>query len=194
LAVITRQNSATILAKSSELFTKYYLPAMSTLYQSPRITIREFLPQEQQTFLDLFKDNQVTQYLPVISPERYLEMFNELLENYEKKNLSRWAIFDTTNSNFIGMCVARIFVHNTKQIEIGYVLCKAYWGKGIATEVCKALTQYSFTHTNTKEVVAITDINNTGSQNVLQKSGFERLNNLIREEEELAYFKIERQS
>lgn len=165
---------------------------MSTLYQSPRIIIREFLPQEKQTFLDLFKDNQVTQYLPNASPERYLEMFDELLENYEKKNLSRWAIFDATNNNFIGICVARIFVHNTSQIEIGYVLSREYWGKGIATEVCKAITQYSFTNTNTKEVVAITDISNSGSQNVLQKAGFKRLDNLIRNQEELAYFKIER--
>ncbi|OIV42074.1 GNAT family N-acetyltransferase [Flavobacterium johnsoniae] len=165
---------------------------MSTLYQSPRIIIREFLPQEQQTFLDLFKDNQVTRYLPDTSPERCLEMFNELLENYKKKNLSRWAIFDSTNNNFIGMCVARIFAHNINQIEIGYVLSREYWGKGIATEVCKAITQYSFVNTNTKEVVAITDLDNTGSQNVLQKAGFERLNNLVRDEEELAYFKIER--
>ncbi|MDL2144831.1 GNAT family N-acetyltransferase [Flavobacterium tructae] len=165
---------------------------MSTLYQSPRIIIREFLPQEQQTFLNLFKDNQVTQYLPDTSPERYVEMFTELLENYEKKNLSRWAIFDTTNNNFIGMCVARIFIHNINQIEIGYVLSREYWGKGIATEVCKAITQYSFANTNTTEVVAVTDLHNTGSQNVLQKAGFERLNNLIRNEEELAYFKIGR--
>ena len=165
---------------------------MSTLYQSPRIIIREFLPQEQQTFLNLFKDNQVTQYLPDTSPERYVEMFTELLENYEKKNLSRWAIFDTTNNNFIGMCVARIFIHNISQIEIGYVLSREYWGKGIATEVCKAITQYSFANTNTTEVVAVTDLHNTGSQNVLQKAGFERLNNLIRNEEELAYFKIGR--
>ncbi|RKR09233.1 ribosomal-protein-alanine N-acetyltransferase [Flavobacterium sp. 90] len=165
---------------------------MSILYQSSRIIIREFLPQEQQTFLDLFEDNQVTQYLPYASPERYLEMFNELLENYEKKNLSRWAIFDTTNNNFIGICVARIFIHNKTQIEIGYVLSREYWGKGIATEVCKAITQYAFANTDTKEVVAITDLDNTGSQNVLQKAGFERLNNLIRNEEEIAYFKIER--
>ena len=165
---------------------------MSTLYQSPRIIIREFLPQEQQTFLNLFKDNQVTQYLPDTSPERYVEMFTELLENYEKKNLSRWAIFDTTNNNFIGMCVARVFIHNISQIEIGYVLSREYWGKGIATEVCKAITQYSFANTNTTEVVAVTDLHNTGSQNVLQKAGFERLNNLIRNEEELAYFKIGR--
>jgi ribosomal-protein-alanine N-acetyltransferase len=165
---------------------------MSILYQSPRIIIREFLSQEQQTFLNLFEDNQVTQYLPNAAPERYVEMFNELLENYKNKNLSRWAIFDAANNNFIGMCVARIFVHNTNQIEIGYVLSREYRGKGIATEVCKAITQYSFAITNTKEVVAITDLNNSGSQNVLQKAGFQRLNNLIRNKEELAYFKIER--
>ncbi|WP_230728320.1 GNAT family N-acetyltransferase [Flavobacterium sp. EDS] len=166
---------------------------MTNLYQSPRIIIREFLPEEQQTFLNLFKDAEVIQYLPETSAERYIEMFKELLENYEKGNLSRWAIFDTTNNNFIGMCVARIFVHNSTQIEIGYVLSKEYWGKGIATEVCKAMTQYCFANTNIPEVVAITDLDNSGSQNVLQKSGFERRDNLIRDNEELAYFIIKRE-
>jgi ribosomal-protein-alanine N-acetyltransferase len=161
---------------------------MSILYQSPKIIIREFLPSEQQTFLDLFKDTQVTKYLPNATPERYVEMFHELLENYKNKNLSRWAIFDVSNNDFIGICVARIFVYNTNQIEIGYVLSRKYWGKGIATEVCKAIMQYSFANTTTKEVVAITDINNSGSQNVLQKAGFLRLENLIRNEEEIAYF------
>ncbi|MEO8254676.1 MAG: GNAT family N-acetyltransferase [Flavobacterium sp.] len=161
---------------------------MSILYQSPKIIIREFLPREQQTFLDLFKDTQV----PDATPERYLEMFNELLENYKNKNLSRWAIFDTSNNDFIGICVARIFAYNTNQIEIGYVLSRKYWGKGIATEVCKSIVQYSFANTTTKEVVAITDINNSGSQNVLQKAGFLRLDNLIRNEEEIAYFMIKR--
>ncbi|MDQ6530832.1 GNAT family N-acetyltransferase [Flavobacterium sp. LHD-85] len=165
---------------------------MHIIYQSPKIIIREFLPEEKQTFLDLFKDNQVTQYLPDTSPDRYVEMFSELLENYKNKNLSRWAIFDPVDNGFIGMCVARTFVHNTDQIEIGYVLSREYWGKGIATEVCRALTDYSFENTKTNEVVAITDLANSGSQNVLQKVGFKRLSNLIRNEEELAYFRIER--
>lgn len=161
---------------------------MSNLYQSQRIIIREFLIDEQQTFLNLFKDDEVTQYLPETTPERYVEMFSELLEYYKTSKLSRWAIFDATNDNFIGMCVARIFVENTNQIEVGYVLSKAYWGKGIATEVCKALTQYSFSNTETNEVIALTDLDNNGSQNVLQKAGFKRLSNLTIKEEELAYF------
>ncbi|MFH6999717.1 GNAT family N-acetyltransferase [Flavobacterium sp. FlaQc-57] len=165
---------------------------MSHLYRSSRIIIRQFLPQEKQTFLNLFKDDLVIQYLPAISPERYQEMFSELLDNYEKGKLSRWAIFDAESNNFIGICVARIFMYNNDQLEIGYVLSQDYWGKGIATEVCKAITQYCFTNTNKEEVVAITDVNNAGSQNVLQKAGFERLHNLLRDKEEIAYFRIKR--
>jgi ribosomal-protein-alanine N-acetyltransferase len=36
---------------------------MHIIYQSPKIIIREFLPEEKQTFLNLFKDKLVTQYL-----------------------------------------------------------------------------------------------------------------------------------
>lgn len=165
---------------------------MSTLYHSPNLIIREFLAHEQSTFLNLFKDDRVTQFLPEVSAERYEEMFNELLENYQKEKLSRWGIFDSENNNFIGMCVARIFAYNSNQIEIGYVLSRAYWGKGIATEVCKTLTHYSFTNTDTDEVVAITALDNSGSQNVLLKAGFERLPNLLRQQEEMAYFRITR--
>lgn len=170
------------------------LNIMSNLYQSQKIIIREFLIEEQQTFLNLFKDDQVTQYLPEASPERYAEMFNELLENYKTGKLSRWAIFDTTNDNFVGMCVARVFVHNSNQLEIGYVLSKEYWGKGIATEVCKAITQYCFTNTDTNEVVAITDLDNNSSQNVLRKAGFEQLAdlNLTGRNEDVAFFLIKR--
>lgn len=165
---------------------------MSTLYHSPNLIIREFLAHEQSTFLNLFKDDLVTQFLPEVSAERYVEMFDELLENYQKGKLSRWGIFDADTNNFIGMCVARVFVHNNNQLEIGYVLSRAYWGKGIATEVCKALTQYCFTHTDKNEVVAITALDNSGSQNVLQKAGFERLPNLLRQQEEMTYFRINR--
>jgi ribosomal-protein-alanine N-acetyltransferase len=165
---------------------------MSTLYHSPTLIIREFLADEQSTFLNLFKDDLVTQFLPKVSEERYVEMFDELLENYQIGRLSRWGIFDAENNNFIGMCVARVFVHNSNQLEIGYVLSRAYWGKGIATEVSKALTHYCFTHTNKNEVVAITTLDNSGSQNVLRKAGFERLPNLLRQQEEMAYFRINR--
>lgn len=165
---------------------------MRILYQSQTIIIREFVPGEELLLIDLFNDDEVTRYLPACSPELSVKMFNTALEDYSKGLLSRWGIFSTQDNDFIGMCLARNFTENPAQIEIGYTLNKKYWGKGIATEVNKALTQYCFTYIDTQEVVAITDLDNIGSQKVLEKLGFERLNNLIRNEDEFAYFKIEK--
>ncbi|MNK41691.1 anhydro-N-acetylmuramic acid kinase [compost metagenome] len=165
---------------------------MRILYQSQTIIIREFMPGEELLLIDLFNDDEVTRYLPACSPELSVKMFNTALEDYNKGLLSRWGIFSSENNNFIGMCLARNFTENPDQIEIGYTLSKKYWGKGIATEVNIALTKYCFANTGTQEVVAITDLGNVGSQKVLEKLGFKRLENLIRNEDELAYFMIER--
>jgi len=77
-------------------------------------------------------------------------------------------------------------------MEIGYSLGKAYWGRGIGTEVAKALTLYGFAKTTTDEIVALTDLQNEGSQKVLRKSGFEQSQNINRKGVELNYFIIKR--
>ncbi|WP_143305663.1 GNAT family N-acetyltransferase [Chitinophaga vietnamensis] len=166
---------------------------MHILYQSNTIIIREFLPEEIALFTTLFEDEDVTRYLPYRSPEQYVELFHQSLEDYRNGPFSRWAIFDAVNNTFAGMCLARHFADVPTQIEIGYILSKAYWGKGLATEVSKALVHYCFSRSDTNEVVAVTAPGNTGSQKVLEKAGFTRLADLIRPDRgAFAYFMIQR--
>lgn len=157
-------------------------------YQSNTIVIREFTAQELPVFLSLFDNPNVTIYLPYKTHEEYIGMFQKALRDYKEGFLSRWGIFNPLNNEFVGMGVARIFADNPDQIEIGYVLGENYWGKGIAAEVCKALVQYCLSLNTNKEIVAVTDLDNIGSQKVLAKNGFNRIENLVRENEELAYF------
>lgn len=165
---------------------------MHIIYQSNTIIIREFLPAEISLFTTLFEDEKVTSYLPYRSPEQYIEMFHIALDDYKRGLFSRWGIFNATNNDFIGMCLARNFVDVPGQLEIGYTLSPKYWGKGIGTEVSRALVDYCFTNTSADEVVAVTDPDNIGSQKVLEKTGFKRLNNLVREYGEVTYFVIQR--
>lgn len=165
---------------------------MPNLYKSNTIILREFLPEEQQLFIELFKDEEVARYIPSRSTAQYLELFKDTLTDYGNSPLGRWGIFDVPTQDFIGMCLARSFKYIPDQVEIGYVLAKKYWGKGIASEVSKALVAFCFKHTNTNQVVAVTDLKNIGSQKVLEKAGLKRLKDLKRDNEELAYFRIER--
>nr|WP_295872315.1 GNAT family N-acetyltransferase [uncultured Chitinophaga sp.] len=166
---------------------------MPALYENGEILVREFLPDELDVFLVLFEDPAVTQYLPVVGPERYRELFHIALEDYRKGLFGRWGIWDVPSGRFIGTCLARPFVEVPGQLEIGYTLAQAYWGKGIGTTVAKALVDYCFDQTDVKEVVALTDLDNIGSQKVLLKAGFSRsARNIIRDGRELAYFVLHR--
>lgn len=157
-------------------------------YKNENIIIREFTSQELSLFLDLFTNENVTRYLPYKSPEEFKQMFEKALSDYKEGPLSRWGIFNARNNDFVGMGVARIFLHNPEQIEIGYTLSENYWGKGVGTEVCKALVNYCNSLNSKKDIIAVTHLDNIGSQKVLLKNGFNRNENLIEENRELAYF------
>lgn len=166
---------------------------MHTLYKSNSIIVREFLPEDLDLFLTLLEDPEVTRYLPAVTPERYKQLFATALEDYSKGLFSRWGIWDAVTNDFIGTCLARPFVEVPGQLEIGYTLAKAYWGKGIATAVSRALVEYCFTHTSVRDVVALTHLENIGSQKVLIKAGFSRApHNILRDQKEAAYFVLRR--
>ncbi|WP_288441906.1 GNAT family N-acetyltransferase [uncultured Chryseobacterium sp.] len=162
-------------------------------YKNDRIIIREFTPEEFSLFSTLFENENVTRYLPYKTPEEYKEMFDKALADYEGGPFSRWGIFQAQNNDFVGMCLARIFLDNPDQMEIGYTLDEKYWGKGLGTEVCKTLVDHCLSINHQKDIVAVTDLDNIGSQKVLLKSGFKRVENLKREDRELAYFILQKE-
>ncbi|WP_300690810.1 GNAT family N-acetyltransferase [Chryseobacterium sp.] len=157
-------------------------------YKNDMIIIREFVPQEFALFLELFDNENVTRYLPYKTPDEYKEMFDKALSDYKDGPFSRWGIFDAQTNDFVGMGLARTFLDNPEQIEIGYTLGENYWGKGLGTSVCKALVEYCLSLHHQKDIVAVTDLDNIGSQKVLLKNGFGRTENLVRGDRELAYF------
>ncbi|CAK8539176.1 unnamed protein product [Lathyrus sativus] len=62
-----------------------------------------------------------------------------------------------------------------KTAELGYVLGSKYWGKGIATCVVKQVVKVAFTEfSHLERVEALVDVENVGSQKVLEKAGFQK--------------------
>ena len=97
-----------------------------------------------------------------------------------------WSISSISDNEKIGTCVlVPLPIENNDiewskfreqempsgPIQVGYMLKPNYWGKGIATEVCKKLIQFGFEATHVKEIVAVIDADNDASKNVLIKSG-----------------------
>jgi len=166
---------------------------MRIIAQTPRFCIREFAPADETIYLSLFDDKEVTLHLPKRTRHENLQMFRETFREYmEKKVLGRWGMFNNGDDEFIGICLLRPYLNNTQQVELGYVLAKKFWGKGIAAEMAQIMVAYAFTHTDIPEIVAVTTLQNIGSQKVLMKAGLERRDNVFRDGEELAFFSLKK--
>lgn len=167
---------------------------MAIITQTGRLIIREFLPAELEIYLNHFTDQRVLQYIPRRSREERISIFNKALAQYaDTKTKGIWGIFSKADDSFMGSCLLRQFADEPGIIELGYSLNHEHWGKGVASEMAAAMVTYCFTNAAITEIVAVTELENTASQRVLQKAGLIQVDNLLRDGEELAYFRLKRE-
>lgn len=166
---------------------------MPLFIQTPRFVIRDFKLEEQDLFIDIFDDERVITHLPKRSRKELTDLFQWALKDYASGSpLGRWGIFNNGDGDFIGFCLLRIYDTDPGKIELGYALHQKYWGKGIASDMAQIMVAQGFMHTNASELVAVTTLGNIGSQKVLLKAGMTRMDNFVRDGEELAFFRMER--
>jgi ribosomal-protein-alanine N-acetyltransferase len=169
------------------------LNTMHLIAQTPHFFIREFTPQDETAYMSLFDDGQVTLHLPKRTPQENRQMFRDTFKGYmEHKALGRWGIFNNGTEEFIGLCLLREYNERADQVELGYVLAQKFWGQGIAGAMAQIMVAYALTHTDVAEIVAVTTLTNVGSQKVLIKAGLDRLDNITRDGDELAFFSLKR--
>jgi len=87
------------------------------------------------------------------------------VENYS------FAVDLKETGNLIGACDLHIRGDNA---EVGWILYKAYWGKGYGTEMGRALLGLGFDALSLRRIIAKCDIENTGSTRIMEKLGMRR--------------------
>lgn len=76
-----------------------------------------------------------------------------------------------------GMIGLRLGPHRA---ELGYVLARPHWGRGLATEAARAVTDWALARPGCFRVWAVCDVDNRASARVLEKAGMEREGRLRR--------------
>ena len=166
---------------------------MRIITQTPSLIIREFVPEDLESYLDHFNDEEVLRYIPQRTREERIGIFNKAIANYTNgEKLLIYAMWLKPANEFIGSCLIRPFGDEPNTTELGYSINRIHWNKGLATEMAVAMIAIAFEDPETQQVVAVTVPANIGSQRVLEKAGFIKQPNIIRHGEELAYFKLER--
>ena len=84
--------------------------------------------------------------------------------------LGTWRATRRADGDFVGWFALK-YVPGTVEVEVGYRLRHAAWGKGYATEGARELVRYGFDELGLYRIIGITHPDNVASQHVLEKAG-----------------------
>lgn len=164
------------------------------ILETERLILRMWTLDDAPAAFEICRDAEVMKYIGTGKPYETVEQAEEFTRRaaaHQKANgFCRWAMVFKETREIIGSCgFARLPAIG--EIELGYLIRRKYWGKGLATEAAAACLRYGFEKLGFREIIALTDLENAASHRVLEKIGFTRRGvELFGDEENLVYLAI----
>ena len=94
-------------------------------------------------------------------------------EQFRRQIGIRWAIVPQDLAASVGTIGLTITSTEDRIAEIGFVIGRAYWGKGLGTAAAQLVTHYAFHTLGLAEIQAEVLQRNLASRHVLEKLGFQ---------------------
>ena len=163
--------------------------------ETSRLLLRPLILEDVDWLANLYTDPEVSRFLPDGACE--LEQARRTAEAVVSLDLMRchfgiWAIQDKASGVIHGwteLSKLRPWSGPSDEIALSYVLRRASWGRGIATEAAGRLLRHAFETQQLERVMAVIMAGNTASKRVLEKLGMRFIEGL--DENNLQYFRID---
>jgi len=145
-----------------------------TILETKRLVLRKWTNDDCDALFEILSDAEVVRHVDDGKPfsrDKTLKFLDAMKICVEKNGFCRWKTVEKSSGEIVGSCgFGRIA--ETGEIELGYLLRRNSWGRGYATEIAGAVTLYGFKNLGFREIIALTALNNSASQKVLEKIGF----------------------
>ena len=146
------------------------LPTLET----ERLVLRKMTLDDAKAVFAYASDPEVTHYV-IWEMHRTIEDSTAFLElalgKYESGGEPDWGIVYKGGRCFVGTCGLVNWEVDHTRAEIGYVLHKDYWGRGLMPEAVRAMIGFGFEKMGLNRIEARCIAKNTASARVMEKAG-----------------------
>jgi ribosomal-protein-alanine N-acetyltransferase len=148
---------------------------MATILETNRLLLRHLIMDDLEELFALYSDPEIRKYFPegVLNYKDTKEELEWHMNGHPRHpELGLWATIHKETGKFIGRCgLLPWMIDDQLNVEIAYLIDKAYWGQGLATEAASGLLQYGFDHLKLTRLICLIDPGNIASQRVAEKIG-----------------------
>lgn len=144
---------------------------------TPRLLLRQWKPDDRAPFARLNADPVAMEYFPSpLTEAQSNELADKIISLIDNRGWGMWAVEVKSDGAFIGF----VGLHRPDYalpfspcVEIGWRLCREYWGRGYATEAAREVLRFAFETLELNEVVSFTALPNRRSRAVMERIGQE---------------------
>jgi ribosomal-protein-alanine N-acetyltransferase len=145
------------------------------ILETNRLILRHLLPDDLDSLFALYRDSDIRRYFPegTLTYEETKEELEWFLNGHpEHPELGLWATIHKESGQFIGRCgLLPWTIDGRPEVEVAYLIDKAYWGQGLGTEAAQAILEYGFEQLGLSRLICLIDPANQASINVATKIG-----------------------
>ncbi|MCA8427963.1 GNAT family N-acetyltransferase [Burkholderia seminalis] len=151
------------------------LPVLET----DRLWLRPRVLADLEACVEMDRDPEVTRHIagPWHDSDAHRRFVTHRITRDYPPGLGYWSIFEKAAPDaFIGwVLLIPDYADGARDVEIGWRLVRAAWGRGIASEAAQALVRHAFDTVRLPRVIADIAEANGGSLNVARKLGMQRV-------------------
>jgi [ribosomal protein S5]-alanine N-acetyltransferase len=143
--------------------------------ETERLLLRRMRLDDAQAMFAYASDPEVTRYVlfethrSVKDSEAFLRL---AVEGYERGDFGGWGVVLKDSGRFVGTCGVDLnYAPEHARAELGYVLSREHWGKGLMPEAVRAVIRFGFGRMHLNRIQARCIAENTASARVMEKVG-----------------------
>jgi ribosomal-protein-alanine N-acetyltransferase len=148
---------------------------VALILETPRLLLREFTEDDAEAFFLLCSHPEVLRWTgdPGVAnlDEARASLRARPIADYARHGYGRWACIDKASGSLIGFAGPK-YLDELSEVDIGYRLLPAWWGRGLATEATGAACNYCFARLGLPRLLGLVHPDNAASVRVLEKLGF----------------------
>ncbi len=147
------------------------MPADLPTFHTARLIVRPRTLDDLEACLAMDRDPMVTQFIagPWTNPVVHRAFVEARMRHVCPPGMGYWTVL--APEGFAGWILLTPLNLHGPEIEIGWRLVRAFWGRGYATEAARPVLRYALTRLGLNEVVADIDPANHASAGVARKLG-----------------------
>ncbi|BDD40235.1 GNAT family N-acetyltransferase [Streptococcus ruminantium] len=143
-------------------------------FETERLLLRPFSYDDRTDFYEIVSNSENLSFIfPSIMEEELATA--TMVEKFMRSPLGNWALADKVSGQMIGALCFEKIDERVLTAELSYFLRKDYWGQGLMTEAVRSLVFFAFYEIKLRELYIVTHLENTASQMVAKKAGFQQV-------------------